>query len=48
MKHIGMDVPSTTIDITVLNSNGKKILHQKIPTRREELAASIRSIPGKK
>jgi transposase len=48
MKHIGMDVHSTTTDITVLNSNGKKIFHQKIPTRREELVASIKKIPGKK
>ncbi len=47
MKHIGMEVSSTTTDSTVMNSNGKKILHPKIPARREELAASIRRIPGK-
>ena len=48
MKHIGMDVHSTTTDITVLNSHGRKILYRKIPTRQEDLLELIESIPGKK
>ncbi len=48
MKHIGMDVHSTTTVATVLNDRGRKILRRQIPTREFDLIDLIQSIPGPK
>lgn len=48
MKHIGMDVHSTTTHITVLNDRGRKILQRQISTREIDLLDFLRDIPGPK
>ncbi len=48
MKHIGMDVHSTTTDITVLNSRGNEILHRRIRTRESDLLDFFKSMSGEK
>ena len=48
MKHIGLDVHSTTTHATVLNNRGRKILQRQIPTRECELIDFIKSIPNPK
>ena len=48
MKHIGLDVHSTTTLATVLNNRGRKILKRQIPTRECELIDFIKSIPDPK
>lgn len=48
MKHIGLDVHSTTTHATVLNNRGRKILQRQIPTRECELIDFIKSIPDPK
>jgi transposase len=48
MKHIGMDVHSTTTVITVLNDRGRKILKRQIPTREYDLIDFLKSIPDPK
>jgi len=48
MKHIGLDVHSTTTDISVFSDRGREILHSKIPTREAELVAFMKSIAGSK
>ncbi len=48
MKHIGMDVHSTTTSVTVLNDRGRKILQREIPTREFDFIDFFRSIQGPK
>ena len=48
MKHIGMDVHSTTTDACVRNEKGVIILHRRIPTKATELEKFILSIKGQK
>ncbi len=48
MKHIGMDVHSTTTSITVLNNRGRKILQRDIATREFEFIDFFKSIEGPK
>ncbi len=48
MKHIGLDVHSTTTHATVLNNRGRKIMQRQIPTRECELVDFIKSIPSPK
>lgn len=48
MKHIGLDVHSTTTLATVLNNRGRKIMHRQIRTRECELIDFIKSIPDPK
>lgn len=48
MKHIGMDVHSTTTSITVLNHRGRKIMQRTIPTREFDFIDFFRSIEGPK
>jgi transposase len=48
MKHIGMDVDSTTTHISVFSERGREILHTKIATREADLVAFMRSVAGPK
>lgn len=48
MKHIGMDVHSTTTDICVVNSRGKEVLYRQVKSTKEELVGLIESIRGGK
>jgi transposase len=48
MKHIGMDVHSTTTDVSVLNKQGKEILYRQVRSSREELVGLIKSMRGSK
>ena len=48
MKHIGMDVHSTTTVATVLSDRGRKLLRRQIPTREFDLIDFMRNIPGPK
>ncbi len=48
MKHIGMDVHSTTTDVAVLNHRGIEILYRQVKSTKEELVALIQGIPGGK
>lgn len=48
MKHIGMDVHSTTTDICVVNSRGKEVLYRQVKSTKEELVGIIKSIRGSK
>lgn len=48
MKHIGLDVHSTTTNVNVLNDRGKSILRRQIPTQETDLIDLMRSIHGKK
>ena len=48
MKHIGLDVHSTTTYATVLNNRGRKILQRQIPTREIDLIDFMKSIPDPK
>jgi transposase len=48
MKHIGLDVHSTTTHITVLKNRGRKILQRQIPTKECELIDFLKSIPDPK
>lgn len=48
MKHIGLDVHSTTTVANVLNDRGRSVLRREIPTREANLVDFIQSIPGRK
>jgi transposase len=48
MKHIGLDVDSTTTHISVFSERGREILHTKIATREADLVAFMRSVAGPK
>ena len=48
MKHIGMDVHSTTTDACVRNGKGKIILQRQIRTTQKELINFIAGIEGQK
>ena len=48
MKHIGLDIDSTTIHISVFSDRGREMKHTKIPNREPELVAFLMSIPGPK
>lgn len=48
MKHIGLDVHSTTTVVNVLNDRGRSILRRQIPTREADLVDLLQSIPGPK
>ncbi len=48
MKHIGMDVHSTNIHISVFSDSGREIKHTHVPTREADLVAFVLSIPGPK
>ena len=48
MKHIGMDVHSTTTDACVRNEKGVIVLHRRIATKATELEKFILSIKGQK
>lgn len=48
MKHIGMDVHSTTTDICVLNSRGREILHRRLPSTETDLVDFMLTLRGPK
>lgn len=48
MKHIGMDLHSTTTEACVRNGNGKIVLRRQIETTRAELEKFVVGIPGRK
>jgi transposase len=48
MKHIGMDLHSTTTDICVRNGAGRIVLKRKIQTTPKELEAFICGVSGQK
>ena len=48
MKHIGLDVHSTTTHISIFSDRGRKIKNAVIPTRKADLVEFITSIPGPK
>jgi len=48
MKHIGMDLHSTTTDVCVRNGKGKIVLRRQIQTTQAELEEFIRGIQGAK
>lgn len=48
MKHIGMDLHSTTTDVCVRNGRGKIVLRRQIATTQAELEMCIRGIQGPK
>ena len=48
MKHIGMDVDSTNIHISVFSDRGREIRHTHVPNREADLVAFVLSIPGPK
>jgi transposase len=48
MKHIGLDVHSTTTVINVLNDRGRSIVRRQVPTREADLVDFMQSIPGPK
>lgn len=48
MKHIGLDIDSTTTHISVFSERGREIQHTKVATREPDLVAFMRSIPGPK
>src|SRR5512147_2486224 len=48
MKHIGMDVHSTTTDACVRNGRGVVVLQRRIRTTKNELLDFVASIPGQK
>ena len=48
MKHIGLDIDSTTTHINVLSDRGREIKRAAIPTREAELVAFMLSVPGAK
>lgn len=48
MKHIGMDVHSTTTQVSIFNDRGSEIRHTKVRTEEADLVALLLSIPGPK
>jgi len=48
MKHIGMDVHSTTTDACVRNGRGVIVLRKRIPTTKSELVKLVQNISGHK
>ncbi len=48
MKHIGMDVHSTTTDACVRNGRGVIVLQRRIPTTQKELINFVAGIEGQK
>jgi transposase len=48
MKHIGLDVHSTTTVVNVLNDRGRSVLRREIPTREAHLVDLMQSIAGPK
>lgn len=48
MKHIGMDVHSTTTRISVFNDRGREIKSTTVATQEAELVGFVRSIAGPK
>jgi transposase len=48
MKHIGMDLHSTTTDFTVRNSEGVIVKRKQVHSSREELVKFVSSIRGQK
>lgn len=48
MKHIGMDVHSTTTRVSVFSDRGREIKSTTVATKEAALVAFVRSIPGPK
>ena len=48
MKHIGMDLHSTTTDVCVRNGRGKIVLRRQVATTQAEIEKCIRGIQGPK
>jgi transposase len=48
MKHIGMDIHSTTTDVCVRNGKGVIVLRRRISTQRDEFERFLRDIAGSK
>jgi transposase len=48
MKHIGMDLHSTTTDACVRNGSGKIVLRRRFPTTKGELEKFVTGIAGSK
>ncbi len=48
MKHIGLDVDSTTTHVSVFSERGREVLHTKIPARAADLVVFMRKVPGPK
>lgn len=48
MKHIGLDIDSTTTHINVFSDRGREIKRAVIPTREADLVAFMLSVPGPK
>jgi transposase len=48
MKHIGLDLSSTSIEACVLNARGIRILSRRIRSREKDMVEFVRSIPGPK
>lgn len=48
MKHIGLDIDSTTTHINVFSDRGREIKRAAVPTREADLVAFMLSIPGPK
>lgn len=48
MKHIGMDVDSTTTHVSVFSDRGRETMRTKVATREADLVAFLQNIPGPK
>ena len=48
MKHVGMDVHSTTTDVSVVDDRGKEVLYRQVKSTKEELVGLIKNIRGSK
>ena len=48
MKHIGMDLHSSTTDVCVRNGKGEIVLRRRLETTRTELQRFVADIPGPK
>ncbi|MGW8187578.1 MAG: transposase [Desulfobacterales bacterium] len=48
MKHIGMDIDSANVHISVFSDRGREIKHTHVRTREADLVAFLLSIPGPK
>ena len=48
MKHIGLDIDSTTTHVSIFSDRGREMKSKAIPTREADLVAFILSVPGPK